>query len=158
VDSLVAWLKPKSFLDVGCGLGHTLQYVLAKELEGLGLEGSSAAINASPVREFIQLANLNKPQFLNRKFDLVWSVEVAEHIHPKYTSTYLDTLVRHGDCILLSAAPPGQGGVGHFNEQPQSYWIELMRARGFVLEPKMTAAIQSMGDVFSGNMMLFFRQ
>ena len=156
-DAVLAWFSPKNLLDVGCGVGLTLQYALNKGLEVCGLEGSKAALESFPVREIIKFANLNKPQFIGRKFDLVWSVEVAEHIHPKYTHYYLDTLVRHGDCVLLSAAPPGQGGTGHFNEQPQSYWIELMRQRGFGLEVAKTQATQSLSDKFAANMMLFLR-
>jgi 2-polyprenyl-3-methyl-5-hydroxy-6-metoxy-1,4-benzoquinol methylase len=154
---LVTELDAKSLLDVGCGVGQTLRHAQNLGLEILGLEGSSAAISASPIADRISMVNLNEPHDLQRRFDLVWSVEVAEHIHPKYTAVFLDTLVRHGDNVLLSAAPPGQGGAGHFNEQPQAYWIDLMEKRGFCLNSRLTQEIQVMGEMFCENMMFFSR-
>ena len=32
--------------------------------------------------------------------------------------------------MAVTAAPPGQGGTGHVNEQPQSYWIDRFRTEG----------------------------
>jgi hypothetical protein len=51
----------------------------------------------------------------------VWSYEVAEHIHPKYTDAFLYKLTSHGPVVVLSAAQPGQGGCDYFNEQPLHY-------------------------------------
>jgi len=36
------------------------------------------------------------------------------------------------DVVLFSAALPGQGGVGHINEQPLSYWRSLFAKHGYV--------------------------
>jgi hypothetical protein len=33
--------------------------------------------------------------------------------------------------IIFTAAPPGQGGTNHVNEQPPSYWISKFQERGF---------------------------
>jgi hypothetical protein len=45
-----------------------------------------------------------------------------------------DELVRfcvaQAPIVVFTAAPPGQGGTGHVNEQPQSYWIDRFRAEG----------------------------
>jgi SAM-dependent methyltransferase len=147
--------RPKSMLDVGCGVGAMLAIARAQELDIWGLEGSAAAIKASRVADCIQLANLNEPQDLGRKFDLVWSVEVAEHIHPKYTDIFLDTIARHGALVLMSAARPGQGGIGHFNEQAPAYWVARMAARGFVLDAPISQKVQATGDAYADNMMVF---
>jgi hypothetical protein len=61
---------------------------------------------------------------LHRRFDLVWCFEVAEHIHPDYVESLLRTLTNHSESIVMSAAHPKQGGIGHFNEQPREYWLE----------------------------------
>ena len=124
-------VQPSSVLDVGCGVGRSLEWFLRQGVRADGLEGSTMAITASVVPEQIKLANLNEPQDLEKSYDLVWCFEVAEHIHPDFVDIFLDTLTRHSDKILLSAAHPGQGGTGHFNEQPRSYWIEKFRQIGF---------------------------
>jgi SAM-dependent methyltransferase len=69
LDAVLERYQPASFLDVGCGVGYGLQYVAAKGVESLGVEGSKAALAASPVPELIRLCNLNYPLDLRRKFD-----------------------------------------------------------------------------------------
>jgi SAM-dependent methyltransferase len=155
LDAVVDRWHPQSFLDVGCGTGRAMEYLSRRGVECLGVEGSAAAIAHSPVKRQIRMANLNQPLNLGRRFDLVWSFEVAEHIHPKFTETFLNSLASHGDRIVMSAAQPGQGGVGHFNEQPLSYWIQRMSRRGFVLDAPFTEQLHALADPFSGNMMAF---
>lgn len=36
--------------------------------------------------------------------------------------------------IIFSAAIPGQGGTGHFNEQWPDYWAELFGENGFAVD------------------------
>ena len=157
LDAVYEHWTPKSFLDVGCGVGVALQRLSARGVDCLGLEGSTEAINHSPVKNLIQKTNLNKPIDCGRRFDVVWSYEVAEHIHEQYADTYLDTLARHGDTIVVSAAHPGQGGCGHFNEQPQSYWIERMIRRGFLFDEVFSKSLQAMPDEHAENVMVFVR-
>jgi hypothetical protein len=68
-------------------------------------------------------------------FDVVMSLEVAEHIPPDLADAFVDHLVAHARrTIVLSAAHPGQGGQGHVNEQPKSYWTEKLRVRGWAYD------------------------
>ncbi|MDQ2868835.1 MAG: class I SAM-dependent methyltransferase, partial [Verrucomicrobiota bacterium] len=113
--------RPRSVLDVGCGTGISLDYFKTKGIAVRGLEGSALAISKARNASLITQHDLNEPVDLDEKFDLVWCFEVAEHIHPRYVSALLQTLTNHGDRILLSAARPGQGGLGHLNEQPPKY-------------------------------------
>jgi hypothetical protein len=106
----------------------------------------------------IRLCNLNYPLDLGRKFDLVWSYEVAEHIHAVYTDVFLDTLTKHGDTIAMSAAKPGQGGAGHFNEQLSGYWIERLEKRGYRHIDEFVAYLHNLPDPHSRNMMVFERR
>jgi hypothetical protein len=52
-------------------------------------------------------------------------LRLPEHLRPLVARSFLESLVRHGDTILFSAAIPGQGGTGHVNEQWSSYWADL---------------------------------
>ena len=60
------------------------------------------------------------------------SLEVAEHIEPEYAEQYVINLCSFGDLILLTAAPPGQGGHGHVNCQPKRYWEKLFGWNGYL--------------------------
>lgn len=100
----------------------------------LGLDGEYVDTSALlvPPDQFVP-ADLSRPIRLGRTFDLVQSLEVAEHIAPAAAETFVDNLVAHGSIILFSAAAPGQGGEYHVNEQPYDYWRTLFQRRDYVL-------------------------
>jgi cyclopropane fatty-acyl-phospholipid synthase-like methyltransferase len=158
LDAVLDRWKPTTVLDIGCGTGQAVNYLVDRGVDCVGLEGSQPAIDASPVHNRIKLVNLNRPVALGRMFDVVWSYEVAEHIHPKYTDAFLQTLTTHGPVIILSAARPGQGGVGHFNEQPPLYWIERIERRGFLHVAEASAQFQALPDEWARNVLVFVRQ
>jgi SAM-dependent methyltransferase len=157
IDEVLARFSPKSALDVGCGTGKSLEYFAQRGLDVIGIEGSALAISKSPLRERMRCLNLNEPIDLARRFDLVWSFEVAEHIHPRYAETLLETLTRHGDVIAISAATPGQGGEGHLNEQPPEYWIEKFAARGYAYAAEFSAKLRALDERHAENMLVFVR-
>jgi hypothetical protein len=70
---------------------------------------------------------------LGRCFDLVQSLEVAEHLPSSSAAGFVETLTRHGEIVLFSAAPPGQGGAYHLNEQPYGYWRDIFAQRRYGL-------------------------
>jgi 2-polyprenyl-3-methyl-5-hydroxy-6-metoxy-1,4-benzoquinol methylase len=155
VDLIVELVHPRSVVDVGCGTGASLRQFSEMGIAAIGVEASRAAIRASGCQPLITRHDLRHPLDLERRFDLAWCFEVAEHIDPRHVGTFVDTLCRHADVVTLSAAPPGQGGEGHFNEQPQSYWRALFDERGFVLHEEWTSAMQSVDEFYSNNMMVF---
>ncbi|PWT74385.1 MAG: hypothetical protein C5B60_06765 [Chloroflexi bacterium] len=69
----------------------------------------------------------------NRRFDLAMSLEVAEHLKPESASLFIDALTQASDVVLFGAAVKGQGGTGHINEQPQSYWGTFFRLRNYAV-------------------------
>ena len=58
---------------------------------------------------------------------------MAEHLPEAAAAGFVETLTRHGELVLFSAAPPGQGGEHHVNEQPYAYWRALFARRGYRL-------------------------
>jgi hypothetical protein len=78
-------------------------------------------------------ADVSEPLDLGRRFDLVQSLEVAEHLDASASDTFVDSLARHGDLVLFSAAIPGQGGRHHVHERWPSFWVQKFRAREFEL-------------------------
>jgi SAM-dependent methyltransferase len=77
-------------------------------------------------------ADLARPFDLGKTFDLVQSLEVAEHIDEAAAGVFVSNLVKHaGRFILFSAAVPGQGGEHHVNEQPYDYWRRRFAENGF---------------------------
>ena len=65
------------------------------------------------------------------KFDLVISLEVAEHLSIERERSFVKDLTLLSDVILFSAAIPGQGGEGHINERYLSEWCLLFGEIGY---------------------------
>ena len=128
-------LQPASVLDVGCGVGTWLaEWGRAGVSDVLGIDGDYVDRTALllPSDQFTP-TDLQQSFSLGRKFDLVQTLEVAEHIDEAYADTFVESLSRHGDTILFSAAIPGQGGDHHVNEQWPSYWAEKFDRAGYTL-------------------------
>jgi SAM-dependent methyltransferase len=157
LDLVIELFKPASALDVGCGTGRSLSYLRDNGVDAFGVEGSELAISRSKHPNHITQHNLNRELNLGRQFDLVWCAEVVEHIHPRYEQNLLRTLVNHSDLIVLTAAQPGQGGEGHFNEQPFEYWISKFQARGYSYDEPTTLKLRAIPEPYSENILVFRR-
>jgi SAM-dependent methyltransferase len=126
-------LRVASVLDVGCGQGawlsiwNELGADTVAGIDGDYVDRSQLLIDA----DHFQAHDLGSPFDLGRRFDLVQSLEVAEHLPPTSSATFIASLTRHGDRVLFSAAPKGQGGDHHINEQSYEYWRGLFRNHGY---------------------------
>lgn len=123
----------ESVIDVGCGTGTWLK--CAKELgaESIkGLEGSWLAQDHLQIeKNNLELIDLEQPLQRDLQADLTISLEVAEHLPHERAPSFISDLCALSPMVLFSAAIPKQGGTGHINEQPQSYWISLFEDNNF---------------------------
>lgn len=126
-------LLPSSIIDFGCGTGTWLYASKAYGIKRvLGIDGDYIPKNLLMIREDeFQSKNLQEKVDVGKQFDLVISVEVAEHLPENKAEIFIDTLCRHGNIILFSAAHPGQGGDHHLNEQPFEYWKKKFEQRDY---------------------------
>lgn len=115
-------------LDVGGGKG-----VWGKVWEEHGV--SATVIDGDYVTEPLvadfRPHDLATPFDLGERFDLVQTLEVAEHLPEASARGFVASLAKHGDIVLFSAAVPGQGGEHHVNEQPLDYWRALFADAGY---------------------------
>jgi SAM-dependent methyltransferase len=163
--SIAQTFKPTDVLDVGAGTGDLVQALRNLNINATGLEYSDAALAVCktqniPVQKF-DLEHDSLPAGIIP--DVVISAEVAEHLPASCADRYVDCLCRARRAVIFTAATPGQGGTDHVNEQPNDYWIAKFTARGFILDPNLTAqwrrAWQSAGalDHYYKNLMIFTR-
>jgi hypothetical protein len=148
---LLAEMTIDSLLDVGAGHGAwASEWMAAGVGDVLAVDGDYV----KPDQLVIPAANfrahdLSTPLDLGRKFDLVQSLEVAEHLPHAKAAMFVETLTRHGDVVLFSAAVPHQGGEHHVNEQPPEYWRQLFKAQGYAafdwLRPRLADQRQVKG-------------
>jgi len=124
-----------SVADFGAGQGAWLaEWQACGVTDVVGIDGTYIDDTRLLIpRDRFVAHDLGSPIALGRRFDLVQSVEVAEHLPASAAETFIANLVSHSDRILFSAAVPGQGGEHHVNEQPYEYWRQLFAAHGYVL-------------------------
>ncbi len=139
--ALLETLSFSAHLDMGAGNGLLVGAMTDASVESFGYEVNQAARFSVPVNVpvghmcFHPLENWHG----GGPFDLVSCVEVAEHIPAEQADTLVDAICsRASRWVYFSAAAPGQGGVGHVNEQPQGYWIEKFQARGWRVDFEST--------------------
>jgi SAM-dependent methyltransferase len=133
LSMLLKMFKPKSMLDVGCGLGTWLS--VAREMgvrevngiDGVWLDKTRLRVPA----DLVQVLDLEKPFDLGRRFDLVTCLEVAEHLDGSIARNFIASITAHTDVLLFSAAIPFQGGHHHVNEQWPDYWQALFQEKGY---------------------------
>src|SRR5262249_27263419 len=101
----------------------------------------------------------------DRTFDVSVSMEVAEHLPETVADRYVGLLAQLSRIIVFTAAPPGQGGIDHVNEQPASYWIAKFQNHGFEhaaeLSDRWRENWKASGDVrvwYYNNLMIFRRE
>ena len=140
---VIETLWPKSVIDVGCAIGDLVEYFLEKGLDAYGLEGTENIIPWLKISQWrLYFKDLRTEIDLGKKFDLVTCFEVFEHIEPEYADILLANLTGMSDRLLISAAPPGQGGHYHVNCQPMVYWIEKFDNLGYKPDTGVVADIR----------------
>ena len=160
IPLLLQFIQPKSVVDVGCGIGTWLSVFKKKGIgDIIGIDGDyvDRTMLHIPDENFLT-SDLEKPVILNRKFDLVISVEVGEHLPSDRAPVYVKSLVDLGPVILFSAAIPYQGGTQHINEQWPDYWMELFGKHRYVVVDAIRKRIWNDDRIdwwYRQNMLLF---
>ncbi len=120
-------------IDVGAGSGAFTAELRRRGRDAMACEYNSMG-RAMARRQGVNSVpfDLSKepPAVVPAPFDLAYCFEVAEHLPPQLGDRLVTFLAGLAPQVVFSAAYPGQGGVGHINEQPQEYWIERFVAAG----------------------------
>jgi SAM-dependent methyltransferase len=135
VPLILDLIDAKSVIDVGCGSGAFLsvfQQHGVKDIQGIDNASLDSAMLHIPTDKILR-HDLTRPFSVDKKFDLVTCMEVAEHLPASCAEQIVDNLTRLGPVILFSAAIPHQGGTNHINEQWPEYWAKLFASKGYVV-------------------------
>lgn len=152
-----------SVIDVGCARGTWLrQWQIHGVGDVTGVDGDyvdRSKLEIAPAR-FVA-CDLAVRFNLERQFDLAQSLEVAEHLPQVRAATFVSDLVAHAPVVLFSAAPPGQGGENHLNEQPGEYWRQLFLNHDYVAIDCLRPLLAKEANIpawYRYNIMLYVRR
>ena len=148
----------KSVIDIGAGTGA---YTFALNQSGYttdAVDGIKNIANLSNGR--VRMHDLTTPFVSCKPFDLVLSLEVAEHIPKVFEATYLNNLKCSSDNFLvISWAPPGQFGSGHINLVKASEVKKRIINLGFEYNVNETYRLRAHASLpwFKRNILVFNR-
>lgn len=160
---LLELFRPKSVVDVGGGGGLWGAAFLARGVpDVLTVDGPwvPTSARAVPPERFLE-HDLSTPLALDRTFDLALCLEAAEHLPPSAAPELVRTLTAAAPVVVFSAALPGQGGDGHANEQPPSYWARLFQDRDYECFPNLRRRAWDAADIepwYRQNLLCFVRR
>ncbi len=117
----------KSVIDIGCGPAGMTDYIRSKGIDAIGVDGDPSL----PKKDYVIVHDYTLGTLdLSRTFDLAYSTEFLEHVEEKYIQNFLPSFQK-AKYVFCSAAPKGQGGHHHVNENSKEYWIEKFDNFGF---------------------------
>lgn len=157
-EALMAEFSPEALVDCGCGHGGiSREFINHGCKQAFLFDGSPDAVKIAQGNGFPSARQLDftSAKSIPAKGDLAICLEVAEHIPKTYAAHLVKLLSGVAPIIAFTAAPPGQGGHLHVNNQPQSYWIDLFSEHGFSFDQK---AVTNLRDRFSGRMLSDYDQ
>jgi 2-polyprenyl-3-methyl-5-hydroxy-6-metoxy-1,4-benzoquinol methylase len=133
IPELQKFFSVKSVIDIGCGGGSFLHGCIDDGItDVLGIDGEHVRGNLQiDIKNFMPV-DLEKPFTTFKIFDLCVSLEVGEHLNECFSDTFIDTICRHSNNVLFSAAQVGQPGIHHVNNQPLEYWQKKFESRGYM--------------------------
>lgn len=130
-DRIASEIRPESVLDAGCAMGLLVEALRDRDVDAYGLDISSYAIaQAHPsVEGRCRVGSVLEP--FGRRYDLIVTIEVLEHLAPRDAEAAVANLCAHADDIVFSSTPFDYKEASHFNVQPPEYWAELFARHGF---------------------------
>lgn len=145
---LSEFIHPNSVADIGCGTGtwgFTAEKIWGAQIFAFDRHRYDDCDMYISAEKYFQ-CDLRQKTRLGR-YDLAICVEVIEHIDQNYEDIVIDNLCACSDTLLFSGALPFQGGTGHINERPFSYWLEKFNMRGYTMIQDIRWSIWDQSDI-----------
>ena len=127
---LANWISTEStaltVLDIGCGPGTYVRALREVGVDAIGIDTDERVSE----QEYLSQQSLFDTKL---QAQLVLCLEVAEHIDSSLSDAIAASVagaVEPGGMLIWSAAHLGQGGTGHINCQPKSYWHSKLKEAG----------------------------
>ena len=152
-DGMNRWvvenLKPTTVLEFGCGIGWYCNFFSNHGVKTVhGIEPAPMdpeMFSHVNCKQFTWDATVQpEPKGLLSNYDMIFSVEVMEHVDRKFHKKIFDYLSsKNPRIVVFSAARVGQGGHGHIAERPENEWIKEWSDRNYIVDKELTKQIRN---------------
>ena len=125
---IVEDFAPDTVLDMGCAWGHLVSSLRDLGVEAFGVDISSYAIEnvRKDIKPFCAVVSATDelPSHFPKKFDLLVTIEVIEHLYEEEGLIAMERICLYSDKILFSSSPEDITEATHFNVQQPEYWVK----------------------------------
>lgn len=137
-DKIVESIHPTTVLDVGCAVGYLVAALRDRGVNAYGIDVSNFAISHAreDIKSYCRVCSALEPlpSDLPQKYDLVVTIEVAEHLYEEDGKIFIKNISTYSDNILFSSTPDDITEKTHFNVQQPEYWAKTFAENGFFKE------------------------
>jgi hypothetical protein len=114
------------------GLKQTILNIMDRQVEVEAFDFSLASLALAREKGISRVRQLDlvDAEEIPSTSDVCVCLEVAEHLPASAAPKLARILSRVAPVLIFTAAPPGQGGHFHINEQPRQYWVKLFQEAG----------------------------
>lgn len=134
-EQVVKTINPKTVLDVGCAMGLFVAALRDRGVEAYGIDISEFAIEnvRDDVKPFCKVAEAQGklPESFPKKFDLVVSIEMIEHLDAEDGDKVIDNICSYTNNIIFSSTDSEINDPTHLNVKPAKYWAKRFAKNGF---------------------------
>ena len=133
-------IQPSRVLDAGCAIGLLVETLRERGIDAEGVDLSDYAIERAhaAVRPYVRVGSIADE--LPRRYDLIVSIEVLEHMPPEEAEAAVANFCGHTDDVLFSSSSTDFAEATHVNVRPPEYWAELFARHGFLRDLEYDAS------------------
>src|SRR5579872_1562736 len=130
-DEIVARVKPKRVLDVGCAKGFLVECLRDRGVEAFGFDVSEHAISQvrPDIARFCWVGSVTDP--IQQNYDLITCIEVLEHVPYPEAQVAVEQITSHAGSVLFSSTHDDFNEPTHENVQPLINWLTLFSEFSF---------------------------
>lgn len=117
-DEIHRRFQPRTVVDWGCGAGLHAGALARRGARVVGVDGVIVAARHRGPDVDYRVADLTRavsPDLTFPQYDLSLCIDVLEHLAEADSGVALANVARGAALVILSCAPPGQGGHHHVN-------------------------------------------
>jgi hypothetical protein len=137
---------PRTAIDWGCGAGLHVGGLRRAGVEAVGVDAVLPDADLRDPDAVLVTGDLRRPirrgSSLPQRCDLALCIDVLEHLEDEDSAAALANIVTGASMVILSCAPPGQGGHHHVNERPRRYWVARMAELGWLYQRRESGALE----------------